>query len=248
MADTAQLCFRRVEKKYLLSPRQLEALQGELSRHMTADRYGEYSIGNLYCDTDNYRLIRASLEKPVYKEKLRLRSYGVPAADDRIFVELKKKYDGVVYKRRVSTTLPQAAHFLRTDTAPAEWGQIGQELQWVQRFYGTSPRMFIGYDRTAWAGTEQPELRVTFDRNIRWRCDRLAPEAGNDGRLLLPPEQVLMEVKIPGACPLWLSHTLSALGIYPVSFSKYGACYRAMCQGSDAPALTNYFKEAHRCA
>ena len=248
MANTTQFCFRRIEKKYFISPAQMEALLGEMRRHMTADRYGEYAIGNIYCDTENYRLIRASLEKPVYKEKLRLRSYGVPTAEDKIFVELKKKCGGIVYKRRVTAPLPQAAHFLHTDTAPAEWGQIGQELQWFQRFYETVPRMFIGYDRTAWAGTEEPELRITFDRNIRWRTDRLTLDAGNDGKLLLPEDQILMEVKIPGACPLWLCRSLSVLRIYPTSFSKYGACYKAMCEENEPLVLTNYSKEAHRCA
>lgn len=247
MTNTTQFCFQRIEKKYFITPAQTEALLAVMRQRMTPDRYGEYPIGNIYCDTDNFRLIRASLEKPAYKEKLRLRCYGVPGARDNIYVELKKKCGGVVYKRRVTAPLPQTGHFLRTETAPAEWGQIGRELQWFQRFYGTAPRMFIGYDRTAWAGLEQPELRITFDRNIRWRCDHLTLDAGGDGRPLLPEEQILMEVKTPGACPLWLCRALSALEIYPTSFSKYGACYKALCR-EDAPALTNFSKEAHRCA
>ena len=167
MANGTQYSFQRIEKKYIISPAQMEALLNVMRRHMTADRYGEYAIGNIYCDTDNFRLIRASLEKPAYKEKLRIRCYGVPKAGDKVFVELKKKCGGVVYKRRVTAPLPQAESFLRTETAPAEWGQIGQELQWFQHFYDTMPRMYIGYDRTAWAGTEDPALRITFDRNIR---------------------------------------------------------------------------------
>ena len=163
-------------------------------------------------------------------------------------MELKKKCGGVVYKRRVTAPLPQAERFLRTETAPAEWGQIGQELQWFQRFYDTMPRMYIGYDRTAWAGTEDPALRITFDRNIRWRCDRLTLDAGDDGKRLLPEDQILMEVKTLGACPLWLCRALSAQHIYPASFSKYGACYKEMCREANAPARMNDSKEAHRCA
>lgn len=248
MANGTQYSFQRIEKKYFISPAQAETMLGEMRQHMTADRYGEYAIGNIYCDTDNFRLIRASLEKPAYKEKLRIRCYGVPKAGDKVFVELKKKCGGVVYKRRVTAPLPQAERFLRTETAPAEWGQIGQELQWFQRFYDTMPRMYIGYDRTAWAGTEDPELRITFDRNIRWRCDRLTLDAGDDGKRLLPEDQILMEVKIPGACPLWLCRALSAQYIYPASFSKYGACYKEMCREANAPARMNDSKEAHRCA
>ena len=189
MANGTQYSFQRIEKKYFISPAQAETMLGEMRQHMTADRYGEYAIGNIYCDTDNFRLIRASLEKPAYKEKLRIRCYGVPKAGDKVFVELKKKCGGVVYKRRVTAPLPQAERFLRTETAPAEWGQIGQELQWFQRFYDTMPRMYIGYDRTVWAGTEDPALRITFDRNIRWRCDL----DGGQGPRSLPA------VAVPGA-------------------------------------------------
>ena len=108
MANGTQYSFQRIEKKYFISPAQAETMLGEMRQHMTADRYGEYAIGNIYCDTDNFRLIRASLEKPAYKEKLRIRCYGVPKAGDKVFVELKKKCGGVVYKRRVTAPLPQA--------------------------------------------------------------------------------------------------------------------------------------------
>ena len=177
MANGTQYSFQRIEKKYFISPAQAETMLGEMRQHMTADRYGEYAIGNIYCDTDNFRLIRASLEKPAYKEKLRIRCYGVPKAGDKVFVELKKKCGGVVYKRRVTAPLPQAERFLRTETAPAEWGQIGQELQWFQRFYDTMPRMYIGYDRTAWAGTEDPALRITFD--LEHPLAARSPDAGH---------------------------------------------------------------------
>ena len=178
MAAQIKTCFERYEKKYRLTAEQQRAILQGMAPYMKKDTYGAYTICNIYYDTPDWRLIRTPLEKPGYKEKLRARSYGVPGEDGRVFVELKKKYDGVVYKRRGPAPLPRAERFLRTETAPAEWGQIGQELQWFQRFYDTMPRMYIGYDRTAWAGTEDPALRITFDRNIRWRRDRLALDAG----------------------------------------------------------------------
>lgn len=248
MANGTQYSFQRIEKKYFISPAQAETMLGEMRQHMTADRYGEYAIGNIYCDTDNFRLIRASLEKPAYKEKLRIRCYGVPKAGDKVFVELKKKCGGVVYKRRVTAPLPQAERFLRTETAPAEWGQIGQELQWFQRFYDTMPRMYIGYDRTAWAGTEDPALRITFDRNIRWRCNRLTLDAGDDGKRLLPEDPGPDGGQDPRSLPSVAVRALSAQYIYPASFSKYGACYKEMCREANAPARMNDSKEAHRCA
>ena len=195
-----QCCFERYEKKYCLTLSQQRFLLERMTPYMKKDAYGEYTICNIYYDTPDWRLIRASLEKPAYKEKLRIRCYGVPKAGDKVFVELKKKCGGVVYKRRVTAPLPQAERFLRTETAPAEWGQIGQELQWFQRFYDTMPRMYIGYDRTAWAGTEDPALRITFDRNIRWRRDRLTLDMGDDGKRLLPEDpRSLPSVAVPGA-------------------------------------------------
>ena len=134
MANGTQYSFQRIEKKYIISPAQMEALLNVMRRHMTADRYGEYAIGNIYCDTDNFRLIRASLEKPAYKEKLRIRCYGVPKAGDKVFVELKKKCGGVVYKRRVTAPLPQAERFLRTETARPNGDRSGRSCNGSSAF------------------------------------------------------------------------------------------------------------------
>lgn len=224
MANGTQYSFQRIEKKYFISPAQMEALLNVMRRHMTADRYGEYAIGNIYCDTDNFRLIRASLEKPAYKEKLRVRSYGVPTETDRVFVELKKKFDGVVYKRRITTEVPQVEPLLCGSTEAK--CQIGREIQWFQRQNRTRPRVFIGYDRLAFAGQEDPQLRLTFDTNLRWRDTQLDLCMGDWGAPILQGEDILMELKLPEACPLWLTHALTEVGAFPTSFSKYGTCYK----------------------
>ena len=220
-------CFERVEKKYFLTPQQYSAFRQSLAPYVRADAYGEYTICNLYYDTDDYRLIRASIEKPVYKEKLRVRSYGVPAADDAVFVELKKKFDGVVYKRRITST-PRAAQMLLHGVRPTgTQSQIQREIEYFQQFHRSTPKVFIAYDRQAFQGTENSALRITFDRNMRYRLDRLDLMAGDDGAPILQTDDILMEIKIPGACPLWLTHLLTEYGIRSVSFSKYGECYRA---------------------
>ena len=194
---------------------------------MKKDEYGEYTICNIYYDTDDFRLIRASLEKPVYKEKLRVRSYGVPQADGKVFVELKKKFDGVVYKRRITTDIRNVEPFLSGALPSESFGQIGREIGYFQSFYHTAPKVFIGYDRLAFAGIDDPQLRITFDTNLRWRNTDVDLRLGDHGApIALPCGNVLMEVKIPGTCPLWLSHLLSDIGAFPTSFSKYGACYR----------------------
>ena len=224
-----QLTFERVEKKYLLTPAQLDALAPLLHRYMQIDQYGRHTICNVYYDTPDYRLIRTSLQKPVYKEKLRLRSYGVPGPGDTVFVELKKKYRGVVYKRRTALELTAAERWLVGD-GPAPEGQIAREIDYFQSLYRTGPAVFLAYDRVAMFGRQDPELRLTLDENIRWRTDALALSAGDRGSPLSVQGLYLMEVKLPGVMPLWLAHGLAQAGAAPVSFSKYGCCYREFLQ------------------
>ena len=222
-----QYSFQRYEKKFWLTPSQKQALLDLISQHIQPDAYPHYTICNIYYDTDDFRLIRASLEKPVYKEKLRVRSYGVPQEDGKVFVELKKKFDGVVYKRRITTDIRNVELFLSGELPSENFGQIGREIGYFQSFYHTVPKVFIGYDRLAFAGIDDPQLRITFDTNLRWRDTDVDLRLGNHGApIALPCGDVLMEVKIPGACPLWLSHLLSDAQAFPTSFSKYGACYR----------------------
>ena len=244
MAAAIQSCFARCEKKYMLTRAQRDALLARMEPHLKADQYPVYTICNLYYDTADYRLIRASLEKPVYKEKLRVRSYGVPGETDSVFVELKKKFDGVVYKRRITAELPLVEPFLAGLLDKDAFGQIGREIEWFQRCNRTAPKVFIGYDREAFAGLDEPELRVTFDTRLRWRDTKLDLACGDHGQLLLPEDAVLMELKLPGVCPLWLSHALSELSLYPASFSKYGECYRTCL----LPTMQQTRKEAAFCA
>ena len=236
--------FARYEKKYLLTHTQRDALMARIGAHLKQDAYPVYTICSLYYDTDDYRLVRASLERPIYKEKLRVRSYGVPDTGGAVFVELKKKYDGVVYKRRVTAPLPQVAPFLAGRLADGAFGQIGREIDWFQRRNHAVPKAFIAYDRAAFAGVENAALRVTFDTGLRWRAEALDLTRGDWGQPLLPEDAVLMEVKLPGACPLWLSRALSELAIYPTSYSKYGACYREHL----LPALQKNGWEEQFCA
>ena len=225
MTSPIQYSFERYEKKYWLSPAQEEFLRERLKTYMKEDAYGQYTIGNLYYDTDDWRLVRASVERPVYKEKLRVRSYGAVTADSPVFAELKKKCSGVVYKRRIRLDPETAGRFLAGELPGDTWGQIGRELEWFQHIYHAEPKVYIGYDRTALSGLQDPELRITFDHNIRWRMTDLDLRCGDAGEPVIPTRQGLMEIKVPGVYPLWLSHLLAEAGAYPVSFSKYGACY-----------------------
>ena len=175
-------------------------------------------------------MVRRSLEKPQYKEKLRLRSYGIPENDTLVFPEIKKKAQGIVYKRRVSMPYAQAARYLAGGT-PGGGGQIFHELDWMLASYNTlAPRVFLSFERDSWKGVEDPSLRLTLDRQILWRTSDLDLRMGAWGESLLEQGQVLMEVKITNAMPLWLADALSENEVFPVSFSKYGRAFETICK------------------
>ena len=220
-----QCSFQRIEKKYLLTYSQYRAMKRGMAPYVRPDAFSNYAICNVYFDTEDYQLIRTSLEKPVYKEKLRVRSYGVPGNRDKVFVELKKKYDGVVYKRRITLEAQEAAAYLAGARLRNE-SQISREIDWFMKSYQPVPKAFIGYDREAYAGRENPELRVTFDTNLRGRGADVDLRAGDYGQLILPEETVLLELKIPGSAPMWLARLLSENEIFSTSFSKYGTWYK----------------------
>ena len=218
--------LKRYELKYILTREQTGFLREKLMGRVLVDQFGKTTIASLYYDTPDARLIRASLEKPAFKEKIRLRSYG--PADERspVYLELKRKAHKIVYKRRIRTTLPQAGRFFdRTDDLESE-GQIGRELAAFRDYYGTlRPSCLIASDRTAFF---EPggDLRLTVDENPRWRDEELRLDRGTEGTPLLPEGGTILEIKVQEALPLWLSSALCEGKIYQGSFSKYGEAYR----------------------
>lgn len=226
MAQQYQDTFKRYELKYLVNPNQYSLLIKGLEKYMTVDKYGRTTICNIYMDTSSYELIRRSIEKPVYKEKLRIRTYGVPDRTTAAFVELKKKYKKMVYKRRVNTSYEDAYQWIINQKETTKEGQIVEEIQWFCKLYQELvPSMVLCYERVAMYGKEDPNLRITFDDHIRWRCDDLTLYSGTEGRYLLQEGEHLMEIKIANSMPLWLVELLDQLSIYPISFSKYGRAY-----------------------
>lgn len=221
-----QNVFKRKEKKYLLTVQRYQTLLPLLREYMTVDEHGLHTICNLYFDTDRYDLIRHSIEKPVYKEKLRLRSYGVPGPGDRVFLELKKKLKGIVYKRRASLTMEEARRYLLHREQPRGESQILHEIDWFLQRYQPVPKIYIAYDRMALFGNEDKDLRVTFDQNILFRESLLDLSKESWGTPLLKTGSLLMEIKVPGAMPLWMSHILNELELFSTSFSKYGNIYK----------------------
>lgn len=222
----AQSVFNRYEKKYLMPEAVYQELRYRLAPYMQEDRYGLHTICNIYYDTPDSYLIRHSIEHPAYKEKLRLRSYGIPTLDAAVFLEIKKKYKKVVNKRRIQMTLKEAYAYVEHGVRPEEDSQILREIDFFLQRYALERGLYLAYDRIALFGREEPEFRVTFDQRIRSRRTFMGLENGDFGDMLLPEGYYLMESKIMGAAPLWFTEILSELSVYPVSFSKYGNIYK----------------------
>lgn len=222
-----QSVFKRYELKYMITKEQKEKLLNIMEPYMALDKYGRTTIRNIYFDTDTYRLIRHSIEKPAYKEKLRIRSYRKADPESPVFIELKKKYKSIVYKRRLSMHEQDAMKWVCEGVCCQPHTQIANEIDYFLQFYKTlHPTVFLSYEREAFCSKCGDEFRVTFDENILCRQEDLALESEIWGESLLEDGKILMEIKTPGGIPLWMTHALSKEHIYKTSFSKYGMAYQ----------------------
>lgn len=226
---SSPMVFKRYEIKYLLTREQRDAVMAAMTNHMEPDSFGHSTIRNIYYDTDNYRLVRRSLERPIYKEKLRVRSYRTAKPEDEVFIELKKKFNSVVYKRRTGICQRQAADYLAGKIPAPKPCQITNEIDYFLQFYETlAPKVFLSYEREAFFDKDESEFRVTFDENILWRTTDLSLEAGVYGENILKPGQTLMEIKTSGGIPIWMVNVLTDQRLQKTSFSKYGSAYVTM--------------------
>ncbi|MBQ7760657.1 MAG: polyphosphate polymerase domain-containing protein [Clostridia bacterium] len=231
--------FKRYEKKFLLNPEQYEAVRKEINKHFIPDKYGETTICNIYYDTPDYLLIQRSIDKPVFKEKVRLRTYGVPTDNTVSFLEVKRKFNKVVYKRRIHLPYTEAIDYVASigenngksnDTSKdPDKTQILKEIEYLLSLYkGLCPKFYISYDRCAFFYKETNDIRITFDKNLTWRDYDLDLRLGSYGEQLLPDGYTIMEIKVPNTVPLWLATLLSEQKIYSSSFSKVGTAYKTM--------------------
>jgi len=226
--------FNRYENKYLMDSQMFYTIYNRLLEYMELDEFNRndrfYSISNIYYDTEHDTLIRNSLAKPKYKEKLRIRAYGVPGPDAKVYLELKKKVFGLVNKRRTAMRLSEAYAFVRTGEPPAFKDymnkQVLQEIHYFLQRYDLQPKVYLAYDRIALFCKNSRDLRITFDTNIRSRRHDVRLENGDYGEPLMENGRWLMEVKAEKTIPVWLSALLSELQMYRTSFSKYGNEYR----------------------
>lgn len=222
--------FRRVEKKYLITENQKDAFFKLIDDYIEKDEYFESHISNIYFDNDKFDLITTSIEKPLFKAKLRLRSYDIPSLEDKVFLEIKDKYKGVVGKRRIKIKLSDFYKYLETGSTKDE--QIMREIDYYFKKYDLHPQIFVAYDRLSYKGRDNENIRITIDENLRSRTEDLRLELGSNGKKYFQDREYIMEIKILDAMPLWLARSLSTLKIYPTSFSKVGSIYKKL-KGSE---------------
>ena len=220
--------FRRFEKKYLLDENQYRMLLEKLQGHVRQDKFFEANIRSIYYDTDKYQLIRRSIEKPEYKEKLRIRSYNEAGDQDLVYVELKKKLDGIVYKRRTKGISSELINNI--NECKFSDPQVGNEIRYALRYYGKlRPAVYIGCNRTSYVSNEDKNLRITFDRNIRYRMKKLSLHSSEYDKPVT--DKIVMELKVKDAMPLWLTRILDEVKAYPRGFSKVGTAFLKELKG-----------------
>lgn len=215
--------FRRVEKKYIITQQQYQILKEKINDFMIQDEHGESTICNIYFDNERYDLIRHSISKPTYKDKIRLRSYNTPNLNSKVFLEIKRKFDGVVSKRRIEIGLNDYYKLKNNKEFPSS--QIENEIYYYFKLYNLRPTVYLSYYRNAYYGMESRDFRITFDSNVLARAYDLYLENGSYGNLILEPNKYIMEVKTLGAMPMWFVKILNDLEIMPCGFSKYGEAY-----------------------
>lgn len=229
-----QNIFKRYEIKYLITQEQRHEIQTRMAAYMEPDLFGKSTICNIYFDTPSKLLVRRSNEKPIYKEKLRVRSYGAATAESKVFIELKKKYDGIVYKRRIGMSQKEAENYLYKRQCPGEPTQIIKEINYFYNLYDDlGPSTYISYERSAYYSKNDCDFRMTFDENILFRNYDLSLKSNSYGEPLLDKSMVLLEVKTALGVPIWLTHVLSGNHIYKTTFSKYGSAYLFLIRSAE---------------
>ena len=218
--------FRRVEKKYILNENQYKKIRKAMENEMEPDQYGKSTICNIYFDSKDYELVRHSITKPYYKDKIRLRSYNTPNENSRVYLEIKRKCDSIVGKRRIELSLKDFYNYMNGKKIEGQINeQIKKELDYYFKFYNLEPKMYVSYEREAFYQKDNMDFRITFDSNVLARENDLQLEKGSYGENILLKSAYIMELKTLGTIPLWLVKIINELNIKPVVFSKYGTAY-----------------------
>ena len=216
--------FKRVEDKYALTKAQMNEFLEKIKPYVTEDIYYKYTVNSIYYDNQNSELAIHSLMKPEYKMKLRLRCYGDASEDKPVFLETKKKYEDIVYKRRIELGMQEAFDYLDYGIPHSVHNNTADEIDYILNYYNLEAKAYIAYDRECYAAIDEMDVRITFDTNIRYRINDIDLYEHGDEKHLAE-DKVMLEIKAMKRYPLWLVRVLSEMKIYKTSFSKYGTIY-----------------------
>jgi hypothetical protein len=232
----AASCFKRYEQKYLLQQDQYHNFLNLMGDAFQSDKYGPSTIYTVYYDTPDHRIIGKAFTKAVFREKLRLRSYGIPGPGINVYVEIKKKYNGIIYKRRFPVDFENLKDLYTLPSPPSAEEGLFDEFRFFYQRYSLAPVFFLSYNRVALESKSDKRLRLTFDTNIRWRSDNFDFTHGNSGYPLLKADECLMELKTVEPIPLYVSNCLTKNKIFPASFSKSKLAYLGFTNGYEDSA------------
>lgn len=228
--------FNRIEKKYLITNNDKKELLKSIRKNMKKDNYHKSKVINLYFDTDNYDLIIQSIDQPIFKHKLRARSYG---RYDRVFLEIKTKIRekdmNPGFKRRVMITHSDFDEFIAGKITMEKLAkrsietnndiQIAREVDYYFKHFKLKPKIMVIYNRESYK--DENGLRITFDEDLKYRTEDLSFNKRKRDKIYFKDERcIILEVKAHGVLPLWLVHEFSRLHIYPQQFSKVGKIYQ----------------------
>lgn len=241
--------FQRVEDKYLMDRKEADAFLKAVSPYLKPDRYFCYHCHTIYFDNDSAQLISTSLSHPPYKMKLRLRTYSDPDDDTPVFLETKKKYGDIVYKKRFMMTDLEAKEYLYEGIAPHTDNSTSREIDYLIHYYHLKPKVYIGYDRICYVSKTDADARFTLDSHITYRTNDVSlHETGEEKEL--QKGMFILECKVSDRYPMWLTKILSSHHLYKSSFSKYGTIYKR--ESSLHPVITvpayKYGKERAVCS
>ena len=213
----------RYEQKYLLSKEEYNNLINLIENYLVKDKYFMETIYNIYFDNDQFELINRSIEKPIYKEKMRMRSYYKTDNDTNIFLEIKKKYADTSNKRRVIISYKDYLDYINKGIIPECDKQIMSEIDYCFKNYKLKPKIKLVYDRLAYNLKNNDSFRITFDTNVRYNLNNF--DFNNEDDITFMNDGYIMEIKTFNGIPLWFNKVLNNLNIYPTSYSKVGKIY-----------------------
>lgn len=216
----------RYEQKYLLTKDNFNYLINLIDDYLVKDKYFKETIYNVYFDNDYFEIINRSIDKPIYKEKIRMRSYYKTDNDTNIFLEIKKKYDDTSNKRRVIISYKDYLDYINKNIIPNCDKQIMSEIDYCFKKYKLKPKIKLVYDRFAYNLKDDDSFRITFDTNVRYNLNEMDYNIEDD--VMFMNDKYIMEIKTFNGIPLWLNKILNKLNIYPTSYSKVGKVYESI--------------------